>query len=159
LGGSVEKKGKLQIELFKTNAQSKILSRQNDRSQMAPERDSSNPNTFSTISYSEQAMYNSLGSKKPFQTINSNSKQAKLSRNAVGEHFESEPNLTKEEELDLKRISSRQSINTIDERQLGKEIDESLSSFISNKLQFGFEPFTLASGGFQKFKTISPSSN
>jgi hypothetical protein len=61
--------------------------------------------------------------------------------------------------LDLKRISSRQSINTIDERQLGKEIDESLSSFINNRLQFGFEPFNLAVGGFNKFKTISPTSN
>jgi hypothetical protein len=83
LGGSVDKKGKLQIELFKTNAQSKILSRQNDRFQMAPERDSSNPNTFSTISYSDQAMFNSLGSKKPFQTINMNNKQAKTSNHFV----------------------------------------------------------------------------
>jgi hypothetical protein len=83
LGGSVDKKGKLQIELFKTNVQCKILLRQNERFQMAPERDSSNPKTFSTISYSDQAIFNSIGSKKPFHTINLNNKQVKASNHFV----------------------------------------------------------------------------
>ena len=65
--------------------------------------------------------------------------------------------MMKEEDFDLRRVSSRQSINTIDEGQLGKEIDESLSSFINTRLEFGLESYSLASGGFNKFKTISPS--
>ncbi len=78
-------------------------------------------------------MYNNVGGNKKFQTITLN-KQKKFSKKVVEEHFDSEPNLMKEEDLDLRRVSSRQSINTIDEGKLGKEIDESLSIFINNKL-------------------------
>lgn len=122
---------------------------------MAPERDSSAPNSFSTISYSDLTMYNSVGPNKKFQTITLN-KQNKLSRKMLEEHFDSEPNIMKEEDFDLRRVSSHQSINTIDEGQLSKDIDESLSSFINTKLQFGLESFSLVGAGFNKFKTISP---
>lgn len=87
LGGQVQKKNKISIDLFSSTIQNKFV-RQNSQIQVLPERDSNRPYGYSTISYSEQSMASSTDHSKQFQTIASKNR-AGFSVNSIYENIES----------------------------------------------------------------------
>lgn len=106
---------------------------------------------LSTISYSDKVINEECRSGKKFKQLTTKVHKNSESK-VINQNLESEPNIISED-AEYQRTSSRQSLKTIDVGLMNNEVNESLTSFINNKLEFQFDNYGMVDGLFSKLKT------